>query len=74
MKENPEKPIFEWLHNDHWHCIKCGTRMRFMIRLAWEARCGVRALGICPFCKIVLIEKEIGNPIWSESLEGDLSK
>ncbi len=53
-----KKTHLKWLDSTHLHCSKCGSKLRFLTRLAWNDKHGVRAIGICPKCHCLTIEAE----------------
>lgn len=48
----------KWLEGTHKHCKKCGSEMQFLTRSFWIVNGGVRAIGICHKCKLILVERE----------------
>ena len=54
----------EWLSASHYHCKACQRPMRFLTRLPWTVGVGVRALGVCSHCDLLLIEAEKGKATW----------
>lgn len=56
--------IKTWLHADHFHCKDCNNQMTFLTRLSWDfsdGYVGIRALGICQDCRLLIVESEHGR-------------
>lgn len=48
----------EWLSGTHKHCRSCGAEVTFLRRLKWKVDSGVRAIGVCLDCGILVVESE----------------
>jgi hypothetical protein len=59
--------IYEWpdkfLYSDHYHCKECGKTLKCLTRVNWTVSTGVRAIGVCDACAIILIECEDGKKL-----------
>ena len=50
--------VNQFMYSDHYHCKICGRQIEFIVRLNWIVNSGVRALGVCQWCNLILIEYE----------------
>jgi len=55
-----------WMYATHYHCRDCNAEVTFWGRLPWKTAMGVRAVGACKRCSIVMVEPESGTPLWLE--------
>lgn len=63
---DPE-PVGEgWMFATHYHCRDCNAEVTFWGRLPWKTATGVRAVGACKRCSLVMVEPESGTPLWME--------
>jgi len=53
-----------WMRADHYHCKSCTAEMIFWGRLPWTAVFGVRSVGACRNCSLIMIEYETELPKW----------
>ena len=47
-----------WMRSSHYHCKKCRGEVEFLTRIPWKVNGGVKAIGICKECSMLLIERE----------------
>ena len=57
---NEGTQLLTWHHATHYHCRQCSAELIFLRRLPWQPGDGVRALGVCPRCSMLLVEREKG--------------
>lgn len=56
-----------FMYSDHYHCKTCYAPVEFITRIKWNPTTGVRSIGFCNECELMLIECEKGNRIrWYE--------
>ena len=53
-----------WMHATHYHCKECGAEIVFWGCLGWRGTTGVRRVGACKFCDLVMIESENEGLKW----------
>lgn len=59
-----EKSWDGWMRADHYHCKSCNAAMIFWGRISWTSQHGVRAVGACKNCHLVMVEYETTLPKW----------
>lgn len=68
-RDGEEIDVGTWLDGDHLHCERCSHHVTFLCRLQWDIdRGGVRALGVCRKCEIIVVQTEKGNKVRSIDL------
>lgn len=53
-----------WMFATHYHCRDCGAEVTFWGRLPWITHMGVRSVGACRRCSLVMVEPENAEPVW----------
>jgi hypothetical protein len=61
---DPEVSSVGWMFASHYHCRNCKAEVAFWGRLPWKTAMGVRAVGACKRCSLIMIEPENGVPLW----------
>jgi len=59
-----EKALSGWMKASHYHCKDCGAELIYWGRLNWLLDGGVRAVGACSRCHLIMVEKENGPTSW----------
>ncbi len=53
-----KKKEIEWMRGSHYHCKKCGQEIKYLLRVSWKVGSGVRVMGVCENCSLIMIEYE----------------
>lgn len=53
-----------WMNSDHYHCKECGAQLEFWKRIHWRPMVGVRAVGACHNCGVLMLEYENQPSKW----------
>jgi hypothetical protein len=57
--------VDHWMRATHYHCKECGGEVTFLTRMNWEVKNGVRAIGLCRGCALVMVEAEYRGVWWT---------